>query len=237
MLKTPEDIEWMNVDRTKIIGGSDMAGILGYSKWSSPEIVMKQKLLGEEVEMNDKMFWGLRLEAAVADVYDELYCGEAFDQRGEASLFNPPKDKCQVFHPDHPWLVGSPDRLILNKLSRKIIGGLEIKTIGFFSKKSWKDGVPMYYQTQAQVYMMIFGLDEWEFFVLHGGQAHFHVVLPENPFMQEEILEKGQAFYKAMAKGIVGGEDYEQAMAHYYGAVGGGENEQEGINSRPMGKI
>lgn len=224
-----DDYNWGQVDRELIIGGSDMAGVLGYSKWSSPEIVMKQKLLNEKVEVNDAMFWGTALEGAVADVYEQLYISEGYN------LFDPVKDwdrGHQIVHPEYEWLAGSPDRLITKGDFGEVSGGLEIKCIGYFSKKSWKDGVPIYYQVQAQVYMMLTGMKEWEFFVLHGGQAHFHVLLEESPLMQEQIIEHGCAFSQAVKEG----GELNEATERYYELLGGRKNEEERINCIPMGK-
>ena len=240
------DHKWATIPRHKIIGGSDMAGILGYSKWSSPEMVMKQKITLDEFEVNDAMFWGTRLESVVADVYSEQYCPR------HLSLFDPVLDwdsGAQAVHPEHQWLTGSPDRLIIDGDMGDIVGGLEIKCIGFFSKKAWKEGIPLYYQVQAQVYMMIFGLPEWEFFVLHGGQSSFHMILEENPFMQEEIIEKGGAFHQALMESwkrwieedaecdedgnVKGG--LREAMEKYSELLGEDSNEKERINSKPMG--
>tara|TARA_R110000751_G_scaffold20073_2_gene59243 strand:+ start:6736 stop:7464 length:729 start_codon:yes stop_codon:yes gene_type:complete len=238
------DFNWLTVDRSNIIGGSDMSAILGYSKWSGPTDIMQQKLLGNSVEVNDAMFWGTKLEAPVAEVYEELYCDSSqylFDPVNTPTIV--PLAGPSVAHRDYPWLTGSPDRLIMESVEGMkgetiiISGGLEIKCIGFFSKKAWKEGVPIYYQVQAQVYMMIFGMPRWEFFVLHGGQSHFHIVLEENPFMQEEIIEKGQAFYNALQHGRhhTGETDINMAMDKYRELTGESNEEDRGTNAIPMG--
>lgn len=222
------DFEWEVIDRGEIIGGSDVAAILGFSKWTTPQQLLERKALGKEVKVNEPMFWGTQLESAIADVYAERYCDD------EHTIFDPVKDwdkGHQVRHPDYPWLTASPDRLILK--GDKIVGGLEIKNIGTFSKKSWREGVPIYYQTQAQTYMMVFGLPSWEFYVLCGGQDAFHIELEENPTMQEKILAEGVKFYKmlSMCDNLL----LEEALSQYEKILG--EDNEERDDAIPMGKI
>ena len=186
-----EDYDWEKIPRSEILGGSEMAAILGRSKWSNKIEVIRRKLFDQQIEVNRPMYWGTKLESAIADAYEEKFC-----IKGETKLFDPvPTGKPQVRHPDHPWLAGSPDRLIIESGSGKVLGGLEIKNIGFFSKKAWKDGVPEYYDIQAQTYMMCFGVSSWEFYVLCGGQNDFHITLQENPIYQDEIIQNGQQAY------------------------------------------
>jgi putative phage-type endonuclease len=237
-----QDYEWETIPRTDIIGGSDIAGIIGQSKWNTPDSVLKHKLMGTSIKVNEAMFWGTTLEASVANVYKERFLDEE-----KETLYDPVAEGsgAQVRHPDHPWLAASPDRLIIDPDTQEILGGLEIKCIGLFSKKSWKNNVPIYYQTQAQVYMMVFGLTSWEFFVLVGGQDSFHVCLEENPFMQETIIEEGQKFYKELLRIRNENEDkdFEEALNKYRDLLERvtDENEKSTKESEgqayPMGRI
>ena len=227
------DYEWEVIPRGEIIGGSDIAAILGLSKWTTPQQLLQRKALEESIKVNEPMFWGTRLESAIADVYEERYCDK------EHSLFDPVKDwdrGHQVRHPDHPWLAASPDRLLIKGDFGEIVGGLEIKNIGTFSKKSWKESVPVYYQTQAQTYMMVFGLPSWEFYVLCGGNDPFHVELEENPFMQEKILREGKNFYTALQ--LCNLMTVEEALKNYETILTEGEeDDQNRIDVIPMGKV
>lgn len=187
------EYEWESIPRNEVFGGSEMAAVIGRSKWSNKQDVVKRKLFGDDVKQNKAMFWGTQLEAPIAEVYKDRFCTD------ETYLFDPvPGGKPQVRHPDYPWLAGSADRLIVEKETHEVLGGLEIKAIGTFSKKAWKNGVPDYYDIQAQTYMMCYGLPVWEFFVLCGGQDDFHLVLEENPFLQEEIIQKGGEAYREL---------------------------------------
>jgi len=136
------------------LGGSDIAAVLGLSKWTSPMDVWASKRgLSEELSETNAMRRGRLLESAIATWYQEETGYEVLD--GEEMPIVGPK----------PFMLASPDRYVSSKGRRF---GLEIKTAR--SADGWGDslspGVPVYYATQAAWYMACTNIDRWDFAVL-----------------------------------------------------------------------
>ena len=71
-MQTNEQREAFLAERMKGIGGSDVAAILGLSKWSTPYDVWQSKLgLADPTPDNDAMKWGRLLEPVVRQAYAE----------------------------------------------------------------------------------------------------------------------------------------------------------------------
>jgi putative phage-type endonuclease len=136
----PAWLEW----RRGGLGGSDVAGVLGLSSWSSPWDVWRSKRHAVQVADNAAMERGRRLESAI---------GEWTRDRLGAKRLSVGRP-CQ--HPDRPWMRGTPDGWLDGV-------GLEIKTC-----RSWDgwgedgtDQIPAVYRTQVLWYMAITGRDRW----------------------------------------------------------------------------
>lgn len=143
--------------RTRGLGGTDAAGILGMSPWSSPLNVYLETI-GEAppFEGNDSTHWGNVLEAPI--------CEEWARRTGQKIR----RHNKTLVHPEHDFLIGHIDRRILNVRAQ-----LEAKTAGIYTADHWgeegTDEVPAYYAPQAQHYMGIANLDYTDFAVLIGG--------------------------------------------------------------------
>jgi putative phage-type endonuclease len=136
----PAWLEW----RRGGLGGSDVAGVLGLSSWSSPWDVWRSKRHEVQAADSAAMERGRRLESAI---------GEWTRDRLGAKRLSVGRP-CQ--HPDRPWMRGTPDGWLDGV-------GLEIKTC-----RSWdgwgEDGtnqIPAVYRTQCLWYMAITGRDRW----------------------------------------------------------------------------
>lgn len=86
-------------DRTKYLGATDIAAIVGVSPWASAIDVYRSKVEGLETEATDAMEWGLLLEDAIC---------EGYSRREGRQLFR----RNEVVHPEHPFLRFHPDRLV-----------------------------------------------------------------------------------------------------------------------------
>ena len=64
--------EWLDLRKTGI-GGSEVAAICGFSKWTSPYTLWCQKTnrISGEIPMNDAMEWGTRLEPVIIDKFSD----------------------------------------------------------------------------------------------------------------------------------------------------------------------
>ena len=144
---------WFEARRAGL-GGSDIAAVLGLSKWQSPMDVWATKRgLSQEIPETNAMRRGRILESAIATWYQEETGFEISDG-----------DEMPIVGPK-PFMLASPDRYVSSGESRF---GLEIKTAR--SADGWGEdlgsGVPVYYATQAAWYMACTNIDRWDFAVL-----------------------------------------------------------------------
>src|SRR5262245_41637378 len=83
--------------RAKGIGGSDASAVMGSAPWASSDELLEVKLGLREVEDNERMARGKRLEAGAR----ARYCAE----------WGVEMTPCCVVHSEHPWLRASLDGL------------------------------------------------------------------------------------------------------------------------------
>ena len=130
------------LDRTKSVGGSDVAAILGLSPWRTPLDVWREKCLGERDERDTPaMRAGVKFEAAIIAQMMR-------DMPGLALVESAPA----------PTVVGyrhaSPDAIVQSADGWRLL--VEAKT----TKEPWTDGVPLYYRAQVQWYLDLLQLDD-----------------------------------------------------------------------------
>lgn len=165
--------EWLQSRRLGI-GGSDVAAILGLSKYKSPYQLWLDKTSRAPLDDSESepAYWGNQLEDIVAKEYAKRNGVKI--QRVNATIRNP----------EHDWMIANIDRAIINpeisgnvrikdgKLTTDRI--LECKTANQYLAKLWGDEqseqVPDYYLTQCQWYMGITGASMCGLGVLIGGQ-------------------------------------------------------------------
>lgn len=148
----PEDVElvvykdqdnWLET-RKLGIGGSDVAGILGESKYKSPIDVWNDKVNGSKFTGNRFTHWGHMLEEVVAKEFDNKH--KDFLVFEFNKTFKKGKSLANV------------DRLLYDPLNNEY-GVLEIKTANFFGGKDWSgETVPQEYYCQVQHYLAVTGL-------------------------------------------------------------------------------
>ncbi len=147
---------WLD-GRRRGIGGSDIAAVMGLSRWRSPLDVYLDKIgAAPEREESEAMAWGTALEPVIAAEY-ERRTGRRV-QRVNAILQ----------HPDHPWALANIDRLQTDHERGR--GVLEVKNTGYFGGRGWDgDNVPDEYMLQLQWYLWITDLEWGSFAALVGG--------------------------------------------------------------------
>ena len=136
--------EWL-AERRKGVGSSDIAILLGLSKWDSPFALYHRKtgVLGEQEEL-ERMTWGRKLEAVIAD--------EFADRHPEFYVVR--VGLCRST--ERPYQQATPDRLLYEGASwgdfyREPLSALEVKTDESFDE--WgPDGtgeIPLKYRAQV----------------------------------------------------------------------------------------
>lgn len=190
------------------IGGSDMAAILGRSKWHTAYDIWKVKTFRQSVGEEKLCFdTGHALEEVVAKWYEKttgyvVYEADHLQMQG------------------YPYLIGNFDRLVYDKTIEdggKIVGGLECKTANENTKiivdgeerSKWgkdnvydnkklvveSDLIDPEYMAQVQFYMMVSGLEWWDVAVMIGNRELRYYRVHADRELQQEILNKAVSFW------------------------------------------
>lgn len=135
------------LDRTKTVGGSDVAAILGLSPWRTPLDVWREKALGVRDERDTPaMQAGLRMERAILDAWAETHRTHELQVAPGPTIAG--------------WRHASPDAVATTPDGWQTL--LEVKT----TSQAWGGTIPDYYRVQAQWYLDVLDLEEGEFLVL-----------------------------------------------------------------------
>lgn len=144
IVKKRED--WLK-ERQSVLGASEVAAALGLSPFVSPLQLYAQKLGLVEVEENEAMVWGRRLEEPIA---------LGFAEDTKRPIFRP-EPYTLVHHPDIPFLACTLDfeneGSIETPAPKVGKGPLEIKNPGLMQKVHWTEDPPLQYVIQTQIQM------------------------------------------------------------------------------------
>jgi putative phage-type endonuclease len=158
-------------NRTQFLGGSDIAAILGLSKFRSAMDIWLEKT-GKR--SSDKDGFALRFGS-----FAESFIADEYARLTDAALIHHPQ---ALAHPDHPFCVGHIDRFVVANPGASLFDGhgrlnaqklLECKTANYFSQHDWgepgTDAIPLPYLCQCLWYLAITNLSEIDVAVLFGG--------------------------------------------------------------------
>lgn len=150
--------EWLRYRKCGI-GGSDVAAILGISKWNSAISLWMDKTnqTNEPVEENEAMQWGNIMEPIIRKHFAEV--------TGKTVV----EVKAMLQHPQHPFMLADVDGLTTDDEGNPAI--LEIKTASEYKRAEWENDIPSYYQTQVQHYLCVTGVQKAYVAVLIGGNS------------------------------------------------------------------
>lgn len=160
-------------DRKSGIGGSDVAAVLGISKWKTAYDIWLDKT-GRSTPKDETSYqrWGILLEPSIADEFTRV-TGKQVQRRNN-----------MYRHKQYSCLVANIDRYVVGE---KAI--LECKTCNAFGLSDWgpsgTDQIPEYYMTQVQHYMYVTGYRHAYLAVLIGGNTFRWYSIPYN----EELAE------------------------------------------------
>lgn len=191
--------EWLNFRRSGI-GGSDMASILGVSKYRSPLDVWLDKTgqtEAKEDSLNRFTYWGNVLEPIVAN---------EFSKETGLKIRN---NNYTLRNKRYPFLQANIDREIVG-----VDAGLECKTTSIYNADEWDgDNVPDAYYIQCQHYMAVTGKKEWWIACLIGGNDFKYKLIPRNDEVIQEIIKAGSKFWDKVQKGTMPDADASEAYA------------------------
>jgi putative phage-type endonuclease len=168
--------EWLQT-RTRGIGGSDAAVVLGLSKYKTPFELWLEKTgqVTLESSTSEAAYFGALLEDLVA---------KEFEKRSGKKVR---KRNAMFQHPKHDFILANIDRFVVGE---KAI--LECKTASAFLSKEWEgDEIPEAYIVQMQHYLGVLGpkYKKGYFAVLIGGQKFIWKEIERDDELIEMIFE------------------------------------------------
>jgi putative phage-type endonuclease len=190
------------------IGGSDVAAVLGVSKWKTAFELYQDKVNDiVDVQESDILHFGNKLEQVIAD---------EFAERNNVKV---QKRNTMYRHAEHPELIANIDRYI--------VGGaiLECKTCsawaqGKFGKAG--DEIPDEYQLQVQHYMYVTGIREAYLAVLIGGNEYRQFEIPYHADLAEFAAGQCVNFWQNhVLKNVPPPPTVRDALTDYYIAESG----------------
>ena len=168
--------------RRKGISGTDIAAIAGLHPYKDALGVWLEKTgRHEEVVENKAVEWGMRHEPTIAQK-----CSEVLG----LDLEDPGLQK----HPEHDWVIGTPDRLTV--FEDKPLG-IEIKT-SRFGDGFGEDGsqiIPGHYLVQLSWYMLVTDIDRWMLVVLIGGSDDRYYWFDRDKKIEQHLFRLGRDFW------------------------------------------
>ena len=189
--------EWLAARRSRI-GGSDIAQVLGVSRWGDAYSLWCEKTGQVESErpVSPLLESGHYIEQAAASWYMDHRIPDGLAVRNSGTWA----------HRDWDWQLANPDRLIVPNVrtDKDPAGILEIKYAPNSADKFGDDGtdvVPANYWCQVQWYMSVFGVPWADMVVLsRWGFRCFRI--DSDPDWQEMAVAEGRRFMDCVALGI-----------------------------------
>lgn len=150
--------EWLRW-RKNGIGGSDVAALLGISKWKSAiELWLDKTGQAEDLDAdNEAMEWGRIMEPVIRSRFEEVTGKKVVEVYAIMQ------------HIDYPFMLADVDGVTVDDEGNPAV--LEVKTASEFKRSEWEDGIPAYYETQVQHYLCVTGLATAYIAVLIGGNT------------------------------------------------------------------
>lgn len=172
----------VTLNRNKFIGGSDIAKIMGLSRWGTPLKLWAEKtgkLPVPDLSNVEAVEMGTRLEQFVADL---------FAVKTGKSVRRSPK---YYQHPDYPYMIAHVDRLVTGTDEL-----LECKTCSAFKADEWEgEEIPQEYILQVMWYLGITGRKIGHIAVLIGGQSFKYKQIEFDAELFETMVEAAKEFW------------------------------------------
>ncbi|WP_406322783.1 YqaJ viral recombinase family protein [Streptomyces sp. NBC_00519] len=205
--------QWLAARRAGV-GGSEVAAVLGMSKYTSPREVYLDKV-GElpldrpqPPELAEAAFWGLTHEPTVAEVFAE--------RTGLAVVEGPG----MLAHVKRPWMLANVDRYVLAEGESTPSSLLEIKTRSAYQLDEWLLGVPDGPALQTHWYLAVTGYSHAHVAALLGGNRLIIHRVERDEQLVENLVEIVGRFWQHVldrtAPPIDGSKATEDLLGHLY---------------------
>jgi putative phage-type endonuclease len=194
---------WLKA-RTQCVSSTESAALFGMSQFGTAFELAQQKLNGAaDVESNERIAWGARLQAAIAQGIADDY-----------GVIIESLDLAYAVHPEHPRMGSSFDFTIvdakepfsdLGKLVREHGPGLlEIKNVDWLVYKNWPEhDAPDHIEIQVQHELEVAQLPWAVLGVLVGGNRTELYTRMRDVDVGAAIARKVDEFWQNLEKGIL----------------------------------
>lgn len=181
--------DWLQQRRTGV-GGSDVAAILGLSKYKTPLQVYQEKRGEIEPQAdNDAMRWGRYLEPVVRQAYADETGNEVrvIDQL--------------VRHPIYEHMIANLDGFVIPETGpRRVFEAKTARTADGWGEPG-SDQIPQPYLLQVQHYMAVTGFVVADVAVLIGGSDFRLYEVPEDRELQDMLCDACTEFWGRVKAG------------------------------------
>lgn len=184
---------WLR-ERSRGIGASEAAALMGESPWETPADLWAAKLVHAPRDLGECAEWGLRLEDAIASAYSEpRYSGREV------------VSDCEIIvSTEHPWALATLDAWTDHHELGRI--PLELKTTSAYSADEWAAGVPRHYWWQCQHQALVTGAPMVAVACLIGGQQLVWDDVTRDDDAIARLINRGRRFWDAVVSARESGE-------------------------------
>ena len=172
-------------ERRKYIGGSDIAAVMGMSRWKTPLKLWLEKT-GECEPVDLSKVEAVQLGSELEEFVAQKFSKETGKQvRKQSKMY---------VHKDYPFMIAHVDRLITG--TDEI---LECKTCGSHKKDEWEDeSIPQEYVLQVIWYLGITGKKKAYIAVLIGGQSFKYKMIEFDKELFETMVDMAKDFWNCV---------------------------------------
>ncbi len=172
-------------ERRKYIGGSDIAVVMGMSRWKTPLKLWLEKT-GQAEPDDLSQVEAVQLGSELEEFVAQKFAKESGKQvRRQSKMY---------VHKDYPFMAAHIDRLITG--TDEI---LECKTCGSHKKEEWEgDGIPREYILQVTWYLGITGKKKAYIAVLIGGQSFKYKEIEFDKELFDVMVDMAREFWRAV---------------------------------------
>ena len=205
--------QWLTVRRTGI-GGSEVAAVLGMSKYASPLEIYLDKV-GElpldrpqHPDLEEAAFWGLAHEPTIARVFAERSGLRVVEGPGTLA------------HVERRWMLANVDRFVLDEGESTPSSLLEIKTRSAYQLDEWLLSVPDGPALQTHWYLAGTGYRHAHVAALLGGnRLRIHRVERDEGLVEHLVALLGEFWQGVLdhrPPAVDGSEATEELLGHLY---------------------
>lgn len=187
--RSEDRAEWLEARRSGI-GASEIAMVLGESRWGDAGTVYARKMSTPTEADAEWLRWGLLLEPVILEQYDSpRYSGRCSRRDGRL-----------LRSIEHPWAITTLDAWAASDELGDVFP-LELKTDADRYGYAWEDGLPVEYEWQLHHQMLVTGARRASIACLLAGSRLVWADVERDETKIRRIIRAGEAFWSQLERG------------------------------------